>query len=132
MHWHYTITPAGDFAQVTRRIVEQAAQDPRILRLLHTTRIHSVVFCGTPDEAAFQHQRFEQTGRISRVYGSIDCWPDPGHLVVDQACSDASRARLACFVRWILQAFAPCEIYDQDLRCDITAQVQADPDCLFT
>ena len=50
-------TPAGDFAEAARRVVDRAARDPTILSMYLSDGGHRLYFCDDPEEAAAERRR---------------------------------------------------------------------------
>jgi hypothetical protein len=115
---------------ILKSLLERAGHDPRILHLDRRQLGHLLVFGHSPEDVSFERRQFETTGRLSESVAALEVNARGIHGNQEHG-ADRSVARMREFVKWVLDTFAPCRVYDDETKEDITSLVSKDPCFLF-
>jgi hypothetical protein len=129
MVWKLTLRPAGDRTAVVDQILRQAAADARIVTISRDASNHYLYFCDSSEEAAEERQKYAKYRVISESLCALTI-TEKG-MSANQAGEDDSQRRLAAFLEWIFQTFAPCGVYDGETGQDLSAVAQVNPSVLL-
>ncbi len=116
----FVIVPPGDFRQVADRIVAAAADDPAVFRVRRGK--DTLFFFGgeglpLPDLWA---DELETTRRIEMVLTSLRISEISRVIHVRTLGYEASAEHLQRFLVWLLVAFSPCTVFDDESGEDLT------------
>ena len=121
MNGSFTIVPTGDFALIGNAIVARARRTgPNVI--VHGESVQ-IYFAGATTVARTRKTHGLACLRIVTTSGVIQIEPE-GY--------EGSLPQLLGFVRWILDAFAPCRVYDDETGEDLTARADHGALDLFT
>jgi hypothetical protein len=124
-----SLGPAGERSAVTRAMLDRARRD-RTIAVLDRDRLgHWLVFSPTEEVAQAQLRSFEAQGAVSPSLALLEIDEDGTRARLD--ATEASRERLAAFVTWMLEAFAPCRVFDAETGEDLTELASRGLDALF-
>lgn len=129
MVYYFSMLPAGDFKTAVSIILRRAASDPRVLHLDLAEQGHRLLFCDSSDEVAEEQQKFAKYGVITPTLCSITINEHGIHI--NQGCVEDSQRDLERFVRWIINTFYPCRVYNSETAEDLSDSVANNPDILF-
>ena len=129
MVWYLTIRPAGSYEAAIAQILRQATADPKIVVISRDASNHRLYFCDSVEEAAEELRKYAQCHVVSESLCSLKI--SEKALTADLTGEDDSRRRLAAFLEWIFQTFAPCKVYNGESGQDLSAVAQVNPAILL-
>lgn len=112
------IGPHGEAAAAFDAILARAAADPRCFHVADAADRHTLIFCGSPDEARQQEVHYAQEGRVAATCCELAM--DRFGLRAGLEGSAAARGALQDLLRWIFATYAPCRVWDEDSGREIT------------
>jgi hypothetical protein len=127
MVWYLTIRPPGNYA--VAQILRQATADPKIVVISRDASKYRLYFCDSGEEAAEERQKYAQYHVVSESLCSLKI--SEKAWTADLTGEDDSRRRLAAFLEWIIQTFAPCKVYDGESGQDLSATARVNPAILL-
>ena len=129
MHFHIQVTPVSDYRLAREKITARAAADARVVHLTSGRLAEALVFCEDAAEAQETQEEYSQSETVSQRLALVRIG-DNG-FIVDQECVEESREVMIDFVKWVLQSFAPCKVFDLETQEDLSDVAAKDADVLF-
>lgn len=115
---HLSIGPSGGPGAALADMLARASLEPRAFATQDAADRHTLVFCETPDLAVQQQRHLESGGLLSAGICTVEI--DPFGLRVSQDGTAGAREALRGFLQWLLEAYAPCRVWDEDTGREVT------------